>query len=278
MKRPSAVLFALLRSTATALATGEKTRFVLPQTQNIQLRLATRSDVSSIQRCNLECLPENYNSQFYCSHLRQWPDLAVIAEDLSDTSITPNSQSRLPFSNFAPQNQSEPKIVAYVLGKIETRPVIDYENPPYAKEQVETLGHVTSLAVQDDFRRLGLAKAMMTQLHHHLRHNGIKHCGLHVRTSNEAACRLYQQDGYEIAQIIPSYYQDGEDAYFMRKTLPETKVSSSGSFLFSGKAWKTGPDELRLPRSHAIPTRSYSPSSSDGVGSSSSPELFTGTI
>ena len=46
MKRPSdqakLLFFALLRSTATALATtGEKTRMVLPQAQNIQLRLAT---------------------------------------------------------------------------------------------------------------------------------------------------------------------------------------------------------------------------------------------
>lgn len=46
MKRPSdqakLLLFALLRSSATALATGEKTRLMLPQAQNIQLRLATR--------------------------------------------------------------------------------------------------------------------------------------------------------------------------------------------------------------------------------------------
>lgn len=46
MKRPldqaKLLLFALLRSSATALATGEKTRVVVPQAQNIQLRLATR--------------------------------------------------------------------------------------------------------------------------------------------------------------------------------------------------------------------------------------------
>ena len=233
------------------------------------------SDVPSIQRCNLECLPENYNSQFYCSHLRQWPDLAVIAEEISES---PKNQSRLPFSNFP---VDEPKIVAYVLGKIESRPVVDYDNPTYGKDQVETLGHVTSLAVHDDFRRLGLAKAMMTQLHHHLQHQGIKNCGLHVRTSNDAACCLYQRDGYEIAQIIPSYYQDGEDAYFMRKTLKESSTSSSGqSLLFGKKLWKTGPDELRLPRNHITKARdrhAYGPSS-ESSGSSTSSELLTGTM
>jgi peptide alpha-N-acetyltransferase len=220
----------------------------------------------------LECLPENYNSNFYASHLRQWPDLALIAEDVSEA---PQNHSRLPFSKFSAA-QPEPKIIAYVLGKIESRPIVDYENPTYGKEQAETLGHVTSLAVQDDFRRLGLAKAMMTQLHHHLQHQGIKHCGLHVRTSNEAACRLYQNDGYEIAQIIPSYYQDGEDAYFMRKTLPDSCFTSSGqSLLFGNKIWKTGPDELRLPRSHTAPSRNnMQPPGSQHA----SPELLTGTM
>jgi len=203
-----------------------------------------------MQRCNLECLPENYNSQFYCSHLRQWPELAVIAEDVSEL---PQDQAGFSLSSFP---NVEPKIVAYVLGKIETRPVVKYGNADYSKEQVETLGHVTSLAVQDGFRRLGLAQAMMSQLHHHLQHQGIKHCGLHVRTSNEAACRLYQRDGYDIAQVIPSYYQDGEDAFFMRKTLvvrDESSSNSSGQSLFFGnKIWKSGPDELRLPKSISL--------------------------
>ena len=293
MKRPAdqakLLLFALLRSSATAIATtGEKTRLIIPQAQNIQLRLATRSDVSSIQRCNLACLPENYNSQFYCSHLRQWPDLALVAEqvpDAEDNSNKRSSQGRLGSfpSSFAPGSNQEPKIVAYVLGKIDTRPVIDYDNPTAFDDRMETLGHVTSLAVQQDYRRLGLAKAMMAQLHYHLRHQGIQSCGLHVRTSNQAACRLYQADGYQIDQVIPSYYQDGEDAYFMRKILPAAppeKVNHSPT-LFPKKAWRKGPQELRLPRMHIPATpdhaTTYSDSSSDS-SSVSSPELLTGTM
>ena len=252
MKRPAdqakLLLFALLRSTATAIATtGEKTRLVLPQTQTIQLRLATRSDVPSIQRCNLACLPENYNSQFYGSHLRQWPDLALVAEHVSESPADRQQQHnyRRPFNNF-PIPNPEPKIVAYVLGKIETRPVIDYENPT-AEDPMITLGHVTSLAVQQDYRRLGLAKAMMAQLHSHLQHQGITSCGLHVRTSNQAACRLYQEDGYEIAKTIPSYYQDGEDAFFMKKILPSlSNVPTGHSMLFGKKIWKSGKRNLKF--------------------------------
>ncbi|KAL3903960.1 MAG: hypothetical protein SGILL_010249, partial [Bacillariaceae sp.] len=102
---------------------------------------------------------------------------------------------RNPFSGF-PGGHHEPKVVAYLLGKVETRPIMDYDNPT-RDQGVETLGHVTSLAVQQDYRRLGLAKAMMDQLHHHLEHRGIGSCGLHVRSSNIAACRLYEDDGYQ---------------------------------------------------------------------------------
>lgn len=198
-------MFALLRSSATALATTGEKIFIPQQTQTIQLRLATRTDVPAIQRCNLACLPENYNAQFYCSHLRQWPDLAVVAEEVpcNERSQTSHNQSRNPFAGF-PGGHHEPKIVAYLLGKVETRPLIDYDNPTSNRDpiQVETLGHVTSLAVQKEYRRLGLAKAMMTQLHHHLQYQGIESCGLHVRTSNIAACRLYEDDDYQVSPVV----------------------------------------------------------------------------
>jgi len=42
--------------------------------------MARRSDVPSIQRCNLATLPENYNSNFYLHHLRSWPELALVME------------------------------------------------------------------------------------------------------------------------------------------------------------------------------------------------------
>lgn len=131
----------------------------------------------------MECLPENYNSQFYQSHLTQWPELAVVCEDVSDAPPDQSASSLSKFQNIA---ESPPRIVAYVLGKIETRPVKNFGGTEYNKEQVETLGHVTSLAVQDGFRRLGLAQAMMSQLHHHLQHQGIKQCGLHGKLASKS--------------------------------------------------------------------------------------------
>ena len=348
MKRPAdqakLLLFALLRSTATALATrGEKTSrlVVLPQVaQNIQLRLANRSDVPGIQKCNLACLPENYNSHFYCSHLRQWPDLALVAEQIIDDppsssspsssprSLAPNENNHNTNNKFLqpnnphhpnyhrrtlrsfynnpspPKDNENKKVVAYVLGKIESRPEFVNNDPASGQEHMVSIGHVTSLAVQKDYRRLGLAKAMMTQLHSHLANQGVGSCGLHVRTSNIAACRLYEEDGYEIAQVIPSYYQDGEDAFFMRKMFvpeeqqqQETIIANSpshaggqqSSMLFGRKIWRTGPLELRLPRMHVPPddlldgdvtttSTTTELEEEEESESSSSPELLTGTM
>lgn len=266
MKRPAAVLFALLRSTQALASSGEKARLAIPVTQNICLRFATKVDIPAISNCNVECLPENYNAQFYNAHLRQWPSLAIVAEDISHLEEQQQQQQRNgmvvdPYHpsrdrssssslfNFNPQTR-EPKIVAYVLGKIESRPTLDYDNPTSttSKPRVETLGHVTSLAVKHEYRRLGLAKSLMTQLHTHLEYQGIQSVGLHVRTSNSAACRLYEQDGYCIERLIPSYYQDGEDAYFMRKMLKEV-VGSNPSSLIQGQ----GPPAA-FPRQEASAT------------------------
>ena len=64
------------------------------------------------------------------------------------------------------------------------------------------------------------ASSLLHQLHYHLQEcYGANSVGLHVRISNKAAVRLYCDDGYDVADIIPMYYGDGEDAYFMRKDL-----------------------------------------------------------
>lgn len=262
MKRPAAVFLALLRSTQALASTGEKAaRITLPETHNICLRLATKVDISAISKCNVECLPENYNAQFYSAHLRQWPTLALVAEDVSHLKNERSSgradQDRQQRFSFQSQQSREPRIVAYVLGKVESRPTLDYNNPTSGRRRVETLGHVTSLAVRHDYRRLGLAKSLMEQLHHHLECQGIQSVGLHVRTSNQAACYLYERDGYVIEKIIPSYYQDGEDAFFMKKVLPASAAAEStqaNSSLFGKRSWKNGSSgDLQLPRKHHVP-------------------------
>ena len=225
--------------------------------QPLTLRLARRTDVPSIQRCNLATLPENYNAAFYVQHMRQWPDLALVVVQEDD------EKQREPyhFNPFAPQNQSSNNVVAYVLGKVEERTtpacLEDYNRPDDLFRQsqrrmaTELVGHVTSLAVAHEYRRQGLAAALMEQLHHQLQsgssssnnNNNSRSVGLHVRQSNTAATRLYERFGYVVAQQIPCYYQDGEDAYYMVKPLQQQQQSG----LFA--SWRNNrPHHLALPR------------------------------
>jgi ribosomal protein S18 acetylase RimI-like enzyme len=259
------LLFALLRGTVSSLATEPKSvvggmglavknapNLFAP---NIQLRLARRADVLSIQRCNLATLPENYNAQFYVNHLRQWPDLCLVAEDTMGMDSTGMEPDR-PFGGASWGAKPEPNVVAYVLGKVEERP------PP---RQYYHDGYQVNQPMEEvlqPYRRKGLAAALMKQLHYHLEEAyGAGAVGLHVRKSNEAACRLYQNYGYQIDLTIPGYYQDGEDAYFMKKPLQTSQAaafrSEAPKFPFLGRKphrpWEYGPPDLRLPRAVGEP-------------------------
>lgn len=273
------LLFALLRGTVSSLATestcvvggmGVAVKNAPMVPENIQLRLARRTDVPSIQRCNLATLPENYNSQFYTNHMRQWPDLCLVAEDTTGMDKNGMAPDR-PFGAAAWGAKPEPNVVAYVLGKVEERPpptTDSYYTGAYPVGQPvqeyrggndRFIGHVTSLAVLSPYRRKGLANALMKQLHFHLEEAyGAGAVGLHVRKSNEAATRLYQNYGYQIDLSIPGYYQDGEDAYFMKKPLELSSPQAAAAraevpkFPFLGRKphrpWESGPADLRLPR------------------------------
>jgi len=62
-----------------------------------------------------------------------------------------------------------------------------------------------------------------------------KYVSLHVRKSNRAALHLYTNTlKFEISEVEPKYYADGEDAYAMKrdlssfaKTISETKSNES---------------------------------------------------
>jgi len=226
----------------------------LISTGHIAFRLARRTDIPQIQDCNLSTLPENYNANFYLNHMRQWPELTLVAEHIPEGLELENEKSGItPLGDFLrskDSSSSKPRkvVVGYLLGKVEERRVRQYPrsrvapmyNPQFdeeetllsymngnlngsrinSNEQYEKIGHITSLAVLSNARRLGIGTSLVHQLHHHLQSvYSARSVGLHVRISNKAAVRLYVEEGYDVADIIPRYYGDGEDAYFMSKDL-----------------------------------------------------------
>ncbi|CAM9698520.1 unnamed protein product [Choristocarpus tenellus] len=119
--------------------------------QNIYVRLARRGDIGAITKLNLKTLPENYTHQFYENHLANWPQLALVAEHTIDD---PTGES---------------KVVGYVLGSME-------KTAPSSRSSIAggsaggggtitSMGHVTSLAVLPEWRRGGIARELMANLH-----------------------------------------------------------------------------------------------------------------
>jgi len=167
----------------------------------MNIRNGTPEDLMNMQHCNLLCLPENYQMKYYFYHGLSWPQLSYVAEDENG------------------------KIVGYVLAKI------DEDQRPREEDPEDSVphGHITSLAVKRSYRRLGLAKKLMDQASRAMVECfDAQYVSLHVRKSNRAALHLYTETlKFQISEIEPKYYADGEDAYAMRRNLADFKYQKT---------------------------------------------------
>ena len=126
----------------------------------ISIRPAKVDDLVGIQDCNISCLPENYTFKYFYYHFILWPDLLFVAEDVT-----------------------KKKVVGYVMGKID-----DQEE----SEIGEKKGHITSISVLRNYRRMGIAYSLMKATHMAMKSIfEVNNVTLHVRESNAAALALY---------------------------------------------------------------------------------------
>ncbi|KAI8923294.1 acyl-CoA N-acyltransferase [Entophlyctis helioformis] len=175
---------------------------------SVTIRQATVDDLMQMQNCNLSNLPENYQMKYYMYHALTWPQLSHVAID-----------------------QHTGKVVGYVLAKME-------------EDVNEPFGHITSLAVMRNWRRLGIAEKLMTQAQKAMHDNfSAKYVTLHVRKSNRAALQLYRDTlQFTVRDIEKGYYADGEDAYAMRKNLGPQPEGKEGKDAKDAKDAKEGTD------------------------------------
>ena len=87
-----------------------------------------------------------------------------------------------------------------------------------------------SLMVHPDHRRRGIARALLQHAEAAAVTNGCREMRLEVRPDNHAAFGFYRENGYETTETIAGFYEDGTDAFKMRKHLaPVTGESSARS-------------------------------------------------
>ncbi|TPX38048.1 hypothetical protein SmJEL517_g00067 [Synchytrium microbalum] len=159
----------------------------------MNIRVATVDDLLYMQNCNLMNLPENYQMKYYIYHALSWPQLSYVAED------------------------HKGRIIGYVLAKMEE----DVVESPH--------GHITSLSVMRNWRRLGIAEKLMSQSQKAMVEVfNAQYCSLHVRKSNRAALQLYRDTlGFLVHEVEKKYYADGEDAYAMRMTFSKKEEAAA---------------------------------------------------
>lgn len=75
--------------------------------------------------------------------------------------------------------------------------------------------HITNIAVANEFRRNGIARALMIFLMRSAVDQEAAAATLEVRVSNVGGQRLYHRFGFVPAGVRPRYYPDGEDAVIM---------------------------------------------------------------
>ena len=84
---------------------------------------------------------------------------------------------------FVAEDIEKKKVVGYVMGKID-----DKEEP----DTDETKGHITSISVLRNYRRMGIASSLMKATHMAMKSVfNVDTVTLHVRESNSAAIALY---------------------------------------------------------------------------------------
>lgn len=152
--------------------------------QEILIRRCTLDDLDAVIAVNERELPEDYPYFFYKSILDNFPECFLVAQ------------------NYAG------KIIGYIMWRVEKTPSLD-------SLRYVTKGHLVSIAVSQDFRKRGVAKALLSNSMAAIKKYKIHEYVLEVRVSNYNAIKLYEQFKFQIVNIKKKYYRDGENAYYM---------------------------------------------------------------
>lgn len=77
-------------------------------------------------------------------------------------------------------------------------------------------GWIATIGVDPRYQRRGIGRALLHVCENRL---GVPKARLTVRLSNQSAISMYEKEGYVSIDLWQGYYNDGEDAMLMEKTL-----------------------------------------------------------
>ncbi len=79
---------------------------------------------------------------------------------------------------------------------------------------------LASLAIHPAYRRHALGAALLDETTRRVKASGIPYIDLEVRKTNTAGLRFWKKTGFVVTGECAGFYEDGEAAIQMRKTIP----------------------------------------------------------
>lgn len=123
----------------------------------------------------------------------------------------------IPWTKASIEKELENKLAVYIVATIDDN-VVGYAGMWHIVNE----GHITNIAVSKDYRQRGIGDALVKGLVDIANQREMIGLTLEVRPSNEAAMKLYKNNGFKLEGIRKEYYEDNkEDAYIMWKMLME---------------------------------------------------------
>jgi ribosomal protein S18 acetylase RimI-like enzyme len=84
-------------------------------------------------------------------------------------------------------------------------------------------GYIVTMDVLEEYRRLGIATALLAEIEKRLAANGVVRVGLETATDNHAGVAFWQKHGYRTRGVRKGYYPGRRDAHAMTKNLRAPK-------------------------------------------------------
>ncbi|MCZ2845004.1 MAG: ribosomal protein S18-alanine N-acetyltransferase [Candidatus Bathyarchaeota archaeon] len=152
--------------------------------KRITIRNFNTKDLDKVIDINRLSLPENYIPAFFLDIHKNCSDAFQVAEVNGD-------------------------IVGYIMCRIENG------FSDFKRFRVVKKGHIVSIAVRSEYRKMGIGSALLNETIKVLRRFAVNECFMEVRVNNFNAIKLYKKIGFEFIRRGHGYYQDGSDAYTM---------------------------------------------------------------
>ncbi|XP_036285946.1 N-alpha-acetyltransferase 10 isoform X1 [Pipistrellus kuhlii] len=219
----------------------------------MNIRNARPEDLMNMQHCNLLCLPENYQMKYYFYHGLSWPQLSYIAEDengkivgyvLAKMEEDPDDVPHGHITSLAVKRSHRRLGLAQKLMDQASRAMIENFNAKYVSLHVRKRwkpgkregrsGEKTLLmwvvGYPGFWRRSGkwdqwgggTRKRGRTWMCCPCLAESAQLSSALFSCSNRAALHLYSNTlNFQISEVEPKYYADGEDAYAMKRDLTQ---------------------------------------------------------